>query len=432
MNVNINLIVQLTINGILLGAFYAAMTMGFSIIWGVMRMINLAHGEFLLMGAYVAWFFFNPNREQSLLIGGDVAEVATTVRGIFIGGGLIVGAIVSEFVVVKHVPNPTIRRVTSLVLAVLVSFGLFEIWQGEGFPSIEISMMFLVMAGLALSLAFVLNHFVLRLWIANGWLRRAVGYPVGIGVALIFHNRWEAAGFTSLDPFLVLSIIVLIFFALGYGLQRALFNRLVESPALIMLLITFAIAIILQNLSLKIYKADPRIINTSYAGAFWPVFDDITLSKVKFYILIACGLLLFGLLQFLQRTKVGYAIRAASQNSMAARLMGININETYAITFGVALALTAAVGAMMGMIQPMTPFSGAPWTLRAFAIVALGGLGRVQGVVVGGLVLGLAESYIGGAFSTGLAVIVAFVLLVVMLVARPQGITGGLRVVEVT
>jgi branched-chain amino acid transport system permease protein len=137
-----------------------------------------------------------------------------------------------------------------------------------------------------------------------------------------------------------------------------------------------------------------------------------------------------GLVLFLRHTRIGYAIRAAAQHKMAARLMGINIYETYAITFGVSLALTAMAGAMMGTFQAITPVTGPIWTLRAFAIVALGGLGKVKGVVVGGLVLGLAESYIGGYVNTGWAAAAAFMLLVMMLVLRPQGITGGLVAAE--
>ena len=84
----------------------------------------------------------------------------------------------------------------------------------------------------------------------------------------------------------------------------------------------------------------------------------------------------------------------------------------------------------MGTFQPITPITGDPWTLRAFAIVALGGLGRVQGVLMGGMVLGLVESYLGGYWSTGWAVTAAFVILVVILLVRPQGIAGGTQMEE--
>jgi branched-chain amino acid transport system permease protein len=115
---------------------------------------------------------------------------------------------------------------------------------------------------------------------------------------------------------------------------------------------------------------------------------------------------------------------------MAARLMGIDIHETYAITFGLSIALTALAGAMIGTYLPIAPINGPPWTLRAFSIVALGGLGKVQGVVTGGLVLGLTESYIGGYVGAAWAIAAAFIVLVIVLVVRPQGITGGLLVTE--
>ncbi|RMG85900.1 MAG: branched-chain amino acid ABC transporter permease [Chloroflexi bacterium] len=141
-------------------------------------------------------------------------------------------------------------------------------------------------------------------------------------------------------------------------------------------------------------------------------------------------LMIAGLVLFLTRTRTGYAIRAAAQNKMAARLMGINIYETYAITFGLSIALTAIAGAMMGTFQPITPVNGPPWTLRAFSIVALGGLGKVQGVVLGGLLLGLVESFIGGYVGVGWAIAAVFIILVLVLIIRPQGLTGGLMPVE--
>jgi branched-chain amino acid transport system permease protein len=110
--------------------------------------------------------------------------------------------------------------------------------------------------------------------------------------------------------------------------------------------------------------------------------------------------------------------------------MGINVGETYAVTFGVSLALTAVAGAMMGTFQPITPVTGAPWTLRAFAIVALGGLGKVEGAVIGGLVLGLAETFIGGYTDVGWGIAATFVILVIALIANPRGLSRGFQAVE--
>jgi branched-chain amino acid transport system permease protein len=169
-------------------------------------------------------------------------------------------------------------------------------------------------------------------------------------------------------------------------------------------------------------------------------FPDIRVPADKSYVILTSIVLIAGLVWFLRKTRTGYAIRAAAQNKQSARLVGIDIYETYAITFGIALAVTAVAGALMGTFQPITPVVGARWTLRAFAIVALGGLGRIQGVVIGGFVLGITESYIGGYLpklnqaipqskivnATGWAIAASFIILVIMLVLRPPGIAGGL------
>ncbi len=515
---DVDFFLQLTINGLLLGGFYATMTLGFSIIWGVMRLINLAHGEFLLMAAYVTWFFFNPWRVQNLVIGGgEAAEIQSTVELIFAGIAIAGGLVVSEMVIGDdRMPQVWIRRVASFVGVGLVTFIIYSIWKGDEFSPVVLPVMDMVMLGLALALGFVISHLVLpTIWIlleslepirdrltglqqqfdqiiaslsftgmaqddvenqqspmAYLWLRRLIAYPLAALLIRIFYQRWSIDGFESIDPFTALPIIIVLFFALGYALQRTLLNQIIEGPYLTMLLITFAISIALQSIGLRIYAADPRRIDADYAGTFWnrasfvgdhitiPIIGlklpnplsllseqnipDVTIPKDKVYILIISALMIYGLVQFLQRTRTGYAIRAAAQNKMAARLMGINIRETYAITFGIALALVAVAGSLMGLFQPITPVTGAPWTLRAFAIVALGGLGRVKGVVFGGLILGLVESYIAGYFpklnehipqfeivnAPSWAIASSFILLVLMLVLRPQGITGGLSAEE--
>lgn len=354
---------QLLINGILLGAFYATMALGFSTIWGVMRLINLAHGEFLLVAAYVAWFFFNPTREQGLQIG-----------------------------------------------------------------SVHISMMAMVMLGLFYSIGFMTSHVILGLFLGKPPTiqRRLFGYGIGIIITGLFYAFWAASAFIALDPFLVLPLIFVLFFGIGYLLQKYFFNRLVGKPNLTMLLITFSVAIILQTILLAIYAADPRRVNVAYNGAFVLFQDSLTVSPVKFLIMLVSMAMILGLAFFLRYTRIGYAIRAAAQNTLAAKLMGINIYEVYAITFAICLGLTGMAGAMMGTFQPITPVTGPIWTLRAFSIVALGGLGKVEGVVVGGLALGLVESFIGGYVGIGWAIAAAFSLLVFMLIVRPQGITGGL------
>ena len=427
---NIDVFLQLTINGVLLGGFYASMTLGFSTIWGVMRLINLAHGEFIMMGALVAWFFFNPTREQSLTIaGGDPSEPQTTIQIVMAIIAVFVGFVISEGILdKKRVPDKWHRRMVGLMSAGTVMIVLYILWFSQGLPDIDLPMMTLILIGLTLSLGFIFNHLFLTSFIPNIWLRRTISFGGAIAVVAAGQSLWESSGYPSLDPFLVLPVLFPIFFALGYILQKYVLNRLVEGPYLTMLLVTFSIAIILQNIGLQIYAADPRRINVEYGTALG--IGNLTIPPTKLFTVLVSLLMVVALVLFLRNTRTGYAIRAAAQNKMAARLMGINIYETYAITFGLSIALTALAGAMMGTFLPIAPINGPPWTLRAFSIVALGGLGKVQGVIAGGLVLGLAESYIGGYVGAAWALAAAFIILVIVLVVRPQGITGGLPVTE--
>jgi|GEM_PF-419838 len=425
---NILLILQLLINGILLGGLYATMSLGFSTIWGVMRLINLAHGEFLFLAAFVAWFFFNPTREQGLTFSAPAENGGIIVLIVLVIAGLVIGFAGSGLINQKYIKDNTIRRLTGTGIGVLVSIILYIIWQMNDFAATTISVMTMVMVGLALSIGFFLSHIVWRTIMGKEvtMLIRLASYAVGALVSWLFYTIWQSTEFAPIDPFLSLPIIFILFFSAGYAIQKGFFNRLVEGPYLTMLLVTFAVSIILQNFMLTIYSADPKRINIEYGNAIPLGTDNLTIGLPRLITLIISGLMVVGLALFLQYTRTGYAIRAAAQNKMAARLMGIDIKEVYAITFAVALALTAMAGVMMATFQPFNPVDGPKWTLRAFAIVALGGLGKVEGVVVGAMVLGILESFMGGYIGVGWAITAAFALLVFMLVVRPQGLTGGL------
>lgn len=422
---------QLLINGLLLGGFYATMALGFSTIWGVMRLINLAHGELLILAAFSSWYLFNPQRQQGLTISPLNVDSNSGLFTFIILAALflIVGAIVSETVLdPTRFPDDRQRRIISLGTAGGAAVVVFGVWAATGLQPFSIGFSVILLVAFAFSLGFFISHVALGMWFDQPRTPTRVGasYAIGAVATAVLYLTWQGLGYPPLDPFLSLPLIFILFFGLGYALQRGFFNRLVEGPYLTMLLVTFAVAIILQSFLLQVFAADPRKTNVTYGNAFSLFGTDLTISLPKLYTIIISVLMIVGLVVFLRYTRVGYAIRAAAQNKMAAKLMGINIKEVYAMTFAVSLALTAMAGAMMSTFQPVTPTTGPAWTLRAFAIVALGGLGKVQGVVVGGLVLGVVESYIGGYIDIGWAITAAFIMLVVMLVLRPQGITGGL------
>lgn len=230
------------------------------------------------------------------------------------------------------------------------------------------------------------------------------------------------------EPFLALIVILPAFFVAGYILQRILINRIIERPHLISLLVTFGLSIIIANVYKLVYTATPRAVESAFSG-FWRV-GAVTIPITRTYVLAAALTMMAALHLFLQRTRLGKSIRAAAQNREAARIVGIEIGRVYAITFAICIALTGAAGMLVSPIQAIFPFMGAPLTLKAFAITAMSGLGSIPGALMGGVVLGLIEvfiaTYVPG-IGTNLGVISSFVILVVVLVTRPQGLFGGLK-----
>lgn len=230
------------------------------------------------------------------------------------------------------------------------------------------------------------------------------------------------------EPFLALIVILPTFFVAGYILQRILINRVIERPHLISLLVTFGLSIIIANVYKLVYTATPRAVQSTFSG-FWSV-GAVTIPITRTYVVVAALTMMAGLHLFLQRTRLGKSIRAAAQNREAARIVGIEIGRVYALTFAICIALTGAAGMLVSPIQAIFPFMGAPLTLKAFAITAMSGLGSIPGALMGGMVLGLIEVFIATfvpGIGTNLGIISSFVILVVVLVTRPQGLFGGLK-----
>ncbi|MDX1521253.1 MAG: branched-chain amino acid ABC transporter permease, partial [Anaerolineae bacterium] len=166
---------------------------------------------------------------------------------------------------------------------------------------------------------------------------------------------------------------------------------------------------------------------------FWNLSGGVGIPATKFYILVAALIMMAGLYLFLHFTRLGKSIRAAAQNKEAARMVGIEINKVYAITFAICIALTGAAGALISPTTSIFPFMGPVLTLKAFAITAMSGLGNIPGALMGGIVLGLVENLIATlvpGVGSNLGITSSFVLLVVVLVTRPQGLFGGLKPAE--
>jgi branched-chain amino acid transport system permease protein len=238
--------------------------------------------------------------------------------------------------------------------------------------------------------------------------------------AFITYFIWDATG---LDPFLLLPVAAAILFVIGYATQAGLINFVMRAPLLVTLLLTFGIEIFVSNLALYKWKGDIRAVSPAYAGKSIEIGD--TIIPVTKLGALGLAMVVTGLLAlFMTRTKLGASIRATGMDLTAARLMGVNIARTYAITFALGAALAACAGVLISATQPFDPGIGSSYTIRAFVICVLGGLGSIPAVLVGGLLFGLIETIGSVVIGAGYKDAITFAVLVLFLVFRPNGLMG--------
>jgi branched-chain amino acid transport system permease protein len=227
----------------------------------------------------------------------------------------------------------------------------------------------------------------------------------------------------GLDPFASIPLAMLALFALGWAIQKVLVNRIIRTPPLMTFLLTFGLSLIIVDLVLHGFSSDFRSVSVSYAASGVRL-GTLVIPFVRTGALAVAAVLVVALSTFLNRTKPGQAILATGMDADAARLVGINVANTYALTFAIGAAMAGAAGSLFAVIYPISPQLGDPVTLRAFVVVVLGGLGNVYGAFLGGLVFGLAEVLGSTVVGTGYEDAIAFGLLVITLVLRPRGLIG--------
>jgi branched-chain amino acid transport system permease protein len=228
-----------------------------------------------------------------------------------------------------------------------------------------------------------------------------------------------------IDPYISIPLTMAFLFIIGWIVQYVVINRIIRAPFLVTFLLTFGLDLFIIDLVQQIFTSDLRSVNTMYAGNGF----DIGSTHIAFDRLIAAAIaivLTATLNYFLTYTREGNAILATGMDRDAARLMGINIRNTYALTFAIGAALAGAAGAMLAELYPFDPASGGAFTLRAFVIVILGGLGSPWGTLAGGLVFALAETVVPliPGVGPGYDNAIAFVVLVAVLIFRPNGLLG--------
>ena len=245
------------------------------------------------------------------------------------------------------------------------------------------------------------------------------------GDLVIFGSYFGYVAMTviGIDPILSLIICIPLFFGIGFAIQKYLLNRAFRISMDATLIISFGISIILQNTFQLIWTPLSRGLTTSYSLESLSA-GPIRVSLVYLLNLIVAIVVMFFLREFLRRTYLGKAIRAAAQDRKAAQLMGINTDRVYAFTFGIATALAAVAGVFLGLTFPFTPVSGMPFLIIALGVVVLGGLGSIVGTFVAGMAFGLAQTLGGYFFGVAAQMLVAYTMVLVVLAVIPRGIFG--------
>ncbi|MBS0518106.1 MAG: branched-chain amino acid ABC transporter permease [Proteobacteria bacterium] len=228
----------------------------------------------------------------------------------------------------------------------------------------------------------------------------------------------------GVDPLLTIPAVMAVLFGAGYAYQRLLIQRAVDRSPLGSMLLTFGVALMLQNIMIWVFSPDMKSITPSYAFASFSV-AGITFDAVRVSALAASLVLLLCLALLLKFSPLGRVIRATAQQTLAAQLCGVNVKHVYALTFAVSAAFAGAAGIVIGVILPFSPADEALWTMNAFVVVVLGGVGSPAGALLGGLLLGIVNTltaqYVGPSFPN----VTMFLLLVLLLLVRPNGLLGN-------
>ncbi|MSQ66438.1 MAG: branched-chain amino acid ABC transporter permease [Limnohabitans sp.] len=258
---------------------------------------------------------------------------------------------------------------------------------------------------------------------------RIVNFAQGELVMLGMYGSYAAFHFFHIDPYLSVFAVAPLTGLLGMFIQRYVIQPLHAEPNM-QIFATFGLLILLQNSMLMITKGESASISTGLSAAVI-LLGDIRVSMVRIICFLCATFITLCLHLFMKYTMTGQSIRAVTQDKLAARAMGINVEKTYLMSFGMGAALAGLAGAMLSPIYAINPNVGGNFILAAFAVVVLGGLGSIWGAYIGGMMVGVVEAFAGYYIDPVLRSAVWFLIFLVVLVVRPSGLLGQVGAEEV-
>ena len=274
----------------------------------------------------------------------------------------------------------------------------------------------------------------------NGLLLGGLYGIVGIGMSMIFgivrvvnlahgdlvilasYLSFVTLSIFNISPLLTLILVIPAMFLIGYIIQYYLVNHVLGQGMNPPLLVAFGLSIILQNLLLLFFTPDARALLTSISIATLPIGSFINIPVVYLVDFIGSLLTIFLLSRFFNKTYLGKAIRAASDDEGAAQLMGINTKRIYAWAMAIAGGTAAIAGVLVGMTFTFYPHTGPDYLIIAFGVVIVGGLGSLIGTFLGGLILGLAQILGAHFLGPGFQLLSGYIILLIVLAFKPTGL----------
>jgi len=249
-----------------------------------------------------------------------------------------------------------------------------------------------------------------------------INFANGAMVALSMFLTYAAVSGLGLHPYVALLITVPAMFVLGAAVQGTLLNPIMKAPTHTQLLVTIGLALAIENLLLMIFGPTPLSVELPGDHGVSLLGASVDLSRI--FAFVGALVLVAFLWLVLRKTRIGTAIRSVAASPEGSRLVGINVKLIYVLTFGLGAAATAAAGTFVSTFTTIEPTAGSVFNLTAFVVVVLGGMGNVPGALVGGLVVGLTEQLGGLIFPGQSPLLTVFVVFLIVLFAKPQGIFG--------
>ncbi len=280
-----------------------------------------------------------------------------------------------------------------------------------------------------------LNNLITGISLGSVYAIIALGYTMVYGIAKMLnfahgdvimvgaYVTFFATGSFNLPPVVGVLLSVVVCTVLGVVIEGLAYRPLRQASSLAVLITAIGVSYFLQNAALLLWGADTKVFTPVVPSGSLPI-EGVTITYASLITVLACIVIMLALTWFTSKTKMGKAMRACSEDKAAAQLMGINVNRTISMTFAIGSALAAIAGVLLcSNYQTLMPTTGSLPGIKAFTAAVFGGIGSIPGAMLGGILLGIIETF-AKVVNTNISDAVVFAVLIVVLLVKPAGLLG--------